>query len=272
MESVVLGPWPLIKLGGLALPTYYIVISAVLMVTTLFVAKRADQKKYSGSLALEIYLNVLIAGVLGARLFHVLYEAPAFYFHNPLEILYFWQGGFVFYGGVLGGLLGGWLTVKKKEQPFELWLDFFAPILSLGYALGRMACFFTGCCYGRACDLPWAPPFTTVELRSGASSIIYRHPTQLYAVILELIVFAVVLYIEKRRMFTRSGNLFFAWLGLHSLGRIVMEMFRDDDRGSLIGPFSVATVLSLIFILIAIARIAPPRFLAGDTKGPLSKD
>ena len=114
MESVVLGPWPLIKFGGLTLPTYYVVISAVLMVTTLFVAKRADQKKYSGSLALDMYLSILSAGVVGARVFHVLYEAPAFYFHNPLEILYFWQGGFVFYGGVLGGLLGAWLTVNGE--------------------------------------------------------------------------------------------------------------------------------------------------------------
>lgn len=244
----------------MSLPTYYIILSAVYCLLAGYVYQRADKKQYSGVTAMDLFLWTLFSGAVGARLFHVLYEAPRFYLNNPLEIFYFWQGGFVFYGGVLGGLLGGWITLQIKKQSFPLWLDFFTPVVSLGYALGRLACFFTGCCYGRVCDWPWAVPSTTIHAHTGLSSIIYRHPTQLYSVVLELLLFVFLIYKDKKPSPTASaGRLFALWLLLHSLSRFTIELFREDDRGSMWGVFSIAMLLSALFAFLATGYLLKSR-------------
>jgi phosphatidylglycerol:prolipoprotein diacylglycerol transferase len=249
LENLIVGPWPVIQIGSLILPTYYIVISAVLTITTLYVYKRAERLQYSGTTAMDLYLTALICGALGARLMHVFYEAPDYYWQYPWEVFYFWQGGFVYYGGVIAGFIAGMTALKIKRQSFALWLDFFTPVISIGYALGRLACFFAGCCYGKVCDLPWAFPFSSVNLATGATSTVYLHPTQLYATGLELILFSAVLYIDKKKLFKQPGQLFTFWIFFHALSRILIEAFRADDRGPLMDDYSISTRISVLIIV-----------------------
>jgi len=248
----VLGPWPVIQLGGIVLPTYYIIMSAVFLITTWYVYKRAERLQYSGTTAMDLYLVAIVCGAIGARLMHVFYEAPDYYAARPIEVLYFWQGGFVFYGGLIAGFFGGLIALRIKKQSFPMWLDFFTPILSLGYALGRFACFFAGCCYGKVCALPWAFPFKNVNPLTGATTIIYRHPTQLYAVGLELLLYALVVFVDRKKTFAREpGKLFVMWATIHALTRIFIEHFRADDRGPMLDGYSISVRISG-FIIIAI--------------------
>lgn len=242
------GPFPVIDFFGVELPTYNVFISLTLSAMLLYAYKRAESKDQSPTTALDLFIFVVLGGSIGARLLHIVYEAPDYYLDNPLEIFYIWQGGFVYYGGLICGLLAGWITLLYKKESFLLWADFFAPIGSLGYGLGRIACFLAGCCYGSTCDLPWAYPFREYSLLEGSMQLSYRHPTQLYAAFSSFAIFFFLIWLERNKKFT-PGVFFCTWLILHALSRIFMELFRDDPRGLFILNLSISTWISLGLII-----------------------
>jgi phosphatidylglycerol---prolipoprotein diacylglyceryl transferase len=249
MSLLIIGPLPNIQIGSITLPTYHVFMSLLLSGLAYFIYWRADKKQMSGTTALDLFLFAVLGGTVGARVFHIIYEEPAYYWQSPWKVFYFWEGGFVYFAGLLAGLLAGYMTVKIKRESFTLWADFCAPVISLGYALGRIACFLEGCCYGKVCDLPWAYRFGELNLSTNEFLYSSRHPTQLYAFAMELLIFFFILHLEKMKKFSsRPGSLFMFWLLLHALGRIVMEAFRDDDRGFFIFGLSVSTVISLFLV------------------------
>lgn len=181
----------------------------------------------------------MISGFLGGRLFHVLYEEPQYYAEDPWRIIEFWRGGFVYYGGFLLATFAGLFYLRRKA-PHKIftYLDLFSPVAALSYSLGRVGCLLEGCCYGRYCELPWA--------------ISQRHPTQVYASLWELGVVFILIGFEKTKF--KSGQVFFLWISLHALGRLLMESFRDDFRG----PFfliSISSWLSLILLSVGIVGL-----------------
>jgi len=86
----------------MAIPTYLLIISITYSLGIVWVVKRSQKLALDRSMALDICLCVMLGGFLGARLFHILYEMPNYYWEQPKEIFKFWQGGFVFYGGAIG--------------------------------------------------------------------------------------------------------------------------------------------------------------------------
>lgn len=228
---------PEIQIGeGILAPTYFVYLSLLYSGLLYFIYRRAIQRHMYVEMALHICFLVMVTGFIGARMFHVLYEAPEHYSQHPLDVFKFWMGGFVFYGGMLTSFVVSWFYLSYRKESFGFWADFFAPFMALGYGLGRGACFFAGCCYGKFCELPWA-----VE---------GRHPTQLYALIYEVGVF---FYLSRKKSTKYSGDLFAQWIILHSLGRLVLEYYRDDYRGALIGGLTISTWVSLVLFSLATA-------------------
>jgi len=215
--------------------SYYLVISFVYSVGLIWVRNRAKKNALDIRFCMDLCLTFMIGGFIGARLFHVLYEDPRFFYENPNEIFKVWKGGFVFFGGFIGALVSCLTLFHFRKKKVAPWLDVFAPVLAMGYGIGRIGCFLNGCCYGRACELAWA--------------VDNKHPTQLYASFWELSVMALLLWLEKRKFKPRSGQLFYIWLTLHGLGRIIMEYFRDDPRGPEPYGLSIATYISLVLII-----------------------
>ena len=126
-------------------------------------------------------------------------------------------------------------------------------MLALGYGLGRLGCFLNGCCFGKLCELPWAVEFHYPGLPANL-----RHPTQLYATAWELGALVVLLLLEKysdkvqQKVLRTQGALFFTWLALHAVGRLIMEQFRDDYRGAEPLGQSVATWWALAMLLLSL--------------------
>ncbi len=228
---------PILSFGPLSVSTYFLTISLASTLGVLWFVRRARAKDMNYVTAIDIALLCLVSGFVGARLLHVLYEEPEFYRANPWRLVQVWYGGFVFLGGLLLGLAAVVVFCERRREPLLLWLDLGIIPLSLTYALGRVACFFNGCCFGRQCDLPWA------VMLAGER----RHPTQLYATFLELMILAWLLLRERRPR--ASGLIFSTWLILHGTSRIVMEYFRDDPRGAPIAGLSLSTWLSLILVV-----------------------
>jgi phosphatidylglycerol:prolipoprotein diacylglycerol transferase len=236
-------------------PVWLLIVSLTVSAALIWSFLRAAKWGVVQSQAIDLAI-VLSAGMaLGGRLLHVIYEQPRYYLENPVRIFFVWEGGFVFYGGLLTSLALGWWWCQKRDQNFWRWGDFFAPLISFTYAAGRIGCFVNGCCYGRACDLPWG-----VEHSSHAQwglEIVKRHPTQLYAAGLEFAALAFLLWYERKSR--PLGAVFSLWLGLHGAGRIVMEYFRDDFRGASPLGLSLAVWVSVILILVSLYRLVLKR-------------
>jgi phosphatidylglycerol:prolipoprotein diacylglycerol transferase len=245
--------YPYLKLSSeLFIPTYFLMISLGVILSSLWFIKRAEQADLHKAKAIDISLVCLISGIVGARLLHVLFEDFPYYSDHPLEIFNVVNGGFVFLGGVLGALVGGSLYCSFRKEPFWMWADLAAPPLALGYAIGRLGCFLNGCCYGRLCDLPWA-----VDMHGA-----FRHPTQLYASAWESSVLLFLLFLARtKRPF---GAIFSWWLVLHAIGRIVMENFRDDPRGHFILGLSIGIWMSTGLFIWGVSNLVALR--SGETR------
>jgi phosphatidylglycerol:prolipoprotein diacylglycerol transferase len=255
--------YPEIRIGSdIVIPTYFLTISLVYCLCIYWVVVRARRQDLNRTDALDLSLAIMLGGFAGSRLLHVVFENPEYYLSDWLRVFYFWQGGFVFYGGMIGAALAALWLVRRREMILPLWLDFFAPIFAGGYALGRVSCFLAGCCYGRACDYPWG------MVDHALGDLIVRHPTQLYAVLWESATLCTLFNIERCRkkpdsqegsfvfhLMKQQGALFSLWLVLHGLGRIIMEHYRDDFRGSEIFGLSISTWISFAVIAIGLAGL-----------------
>jgi len=233
------------------IPAYFLIIAASVVVGILWFLRRAASAGLARLTAIDLCFVLLISGFLGARLLHVFYEDWTYYAASPLAALQVWNGGFVYYGGFLCALFAGAWFCSLRREPFWLWADTAALPLGLTYALGRLACFVNGCCYGYPAAVPWA-------VRFGEEGI-FRHPTQLYASVWEFTLIGLLWSLERlgrqrKFMFNINfkrvpGTLFNLWLMGHSTGRLVMEHFRDDPRGHLFfGSVSIGTVVSLALL------------------------
>lgn len=227
--------WPTVDLGWTKVPTYFIWISLTFSVCLFYLNSRARKKNFDERTVLDLFAVVSLGSLIGARLLHVFWEEWSYYYEDPFRILQLWSGGFIFYGGFLGGLLAGvvYLRIQHLLKSWKIYFDLFTPVISLGYAIGRWGCLAAGCCYGKFCDLPWA--------------IEGRHPTPIYSSIWEFAVLFYLLRYEKKWQ-SQPGLLFHAWLGLHSLGRFWIEFFRGDFRGPE-SIFSISGWISLGFFL-----------------------
>ncbi|PWU21644.1 MAG: prolipoprotein diacylglyceryl transferase [Bdellovibrio sp.] len=242
---------PEISVGSLVgLPTYFVVLSLVYSFLIFSAWKWAQICGFPQDHALNLALLSIVSGVVGARVFHVLYESPDYYLLFPNDAFRLWQGGFVFYGGFTAALASCWIYLRVHRLNFWRWADLAAPLCAMGVGLGRIACFMAGCCFGKTCDLPWA--------------FHGRHPVQLYITFLELGYAALLFRLSLRRptqavqsiqvkLLALDGSLFWLWILLHSFSRLWMEWLRADDRGPLVGGFTISTWISWFLAGLALA-------------------
>lgn len=215
---------------------YFFWISLTITGCLVLSLRRAHTQKFP----LELYFSItgwmLITLPLGARLLHVFYEEPAYYAEDPFRVFEIWRGGFVYYGGLLFSLIFFAIYFRKKRQKnFWQTADFFAPIISLGTGVGRWACFFQGCCFGKDLQAFW--------------SVRGLHPTQLYIFAWEIILFFSLLSLEKKKL--KTGSLFLIWLGFSAFGRFLIEFYRADFRGHMMMGLSVSQIISLFLIALS---------------------
>jgi phosphatidylglycerol:prolipoprotein diacylglycerol transferase len=168
---------------------------------------------------------------------------------KALTVLYLWQGGLAFHGGIAGGIIGGYLFARIRKLSFPLLADICAPALALGYAITRVGCFLNGCCYGHECDLPWAVTFPANTDAGGVA----RHPTQLYAVLANLIIFAVLARLYPR--VSVRGNLFLLYLVLYSVYRFIVEFFRRGATANVFAPLAPLTEAQTASIIIGLGAL-----------------
>lgn len=242
--------YPLIlSIGSFSLHTYGVLV-ATAFVVGLYVARLgARRRKISETFLMDWAMAVLLSGILGARLFYVLINFDYFRQH-PADVFKVWQGGLVFYGGFLvAASVGVWLA-RRRLQPLASLADISTPALAIGQSIGRLGCFFAGCCYGKPTS-----SWVGIQFRDPSALAplgIALHPTQIYE---SLGTLAIGLVLGWRLLNKKdpAGMLFWLYVLLYGMLRFVLEIFRGDVRGEVMAGMYPSQWIALVAVVLSMS-------------------
>ncbi len=242
----------LIRLGPLTIHTYGFLIAVGFLIGLWLAVRQGKKEGIPVNKILDLGFYILLAAIIGSRLFFILINFNH-YAQNPADIFKIWEGGLVFYGGVLLALPTVVWYVKKNGMGIWKTADIFAPSIAIGHVFGRLGCLAAGCCYGRTAEtLPWGIVFTDPECLAPTNLLL--HPTQLYESAGELLNFFILITLRKYKSF--NGQLFMMYLILYAVLRFFVEFFRGDvARGFLVSHLSVSQGISILMFLAGVAGL-----------------
>ena len=241
----------LFSIDGIHIYAYGLFVAAGIFLGSGLFVRECKRYGIDSQVAGDVIFNTIIFGVVISRVFYILVDWN-FFISHPVEMLKFWRGGFVFYGAILGGFLGFWYTVKRKNLSFAFALDLAAPFIPLSHAIGRIGCFFAGCCYGKTCHLPWA--IVVKDPRSLSPLGIPLHPVQLYSSAVNALIFILLYFVlkEKKRF---HGELILEYFFLYGIARFFLEFYRGDKRPMVSQHLSYNQLISLILVFLSLILI-----------------
>lgn len=240
------------RFGPFTLHTYGVLVASGFLLGLFLAVRQAKRQGIPAERIMDIGFYVLLAAIAGSRLFFV-FQNIDHYLRHPLDILKVWEGGLVFYGGLLLAVpVALWYLRKHRLDAWTV-ADVFAPSMAIGHAIGRLGCFSAGCCYGRpAPDLPWTVTFLHPE--SLARIGIPLHPTQLYESFGEVLNFIILIVLRRHQSFT--GQLFWTYMLLYAVLRFGVEIFRGDEiRGFIFSGLSVSQGISIVMAIVSLIML-----------------
>jgi phosphatidylglycerol:prolipoprotein diacylglycerol transferase len=240
----------LIEIGTFSIRWYGVMIVTACIVGIWVAGKEAERKGIDKKIIQDFSLYAIMGAIIGARFYYVVFGDWSRFLENPLSLFAIWQGGLAIHGGILGGLLVGFFYTRRHNISFLKLADTFAPSLILGQAIGRIGCFFNGDAHGYPTDLPWgivySPESPAGQMFPGQAI----HPTQLYEMILNLIIFGILWKVRKKMKI--DGHLFLLYVMLYSIIRIFVEHFRADKL-TYLSQFSAAQSMGILGIVLSIS-------------------
>ena len=244
----------LFSLGPVTVYTYGVLLAVSYLLGLQLAIARARRWKLNADRVLDLGIYIIIAALVGAKLLLLVTDFAQFR-QSPADLLSLARSGGVFYGGLIAAVGVAFWYIHRHGMPFWTTCDAFAPGIALGHVTGRLGCFAAGCCYGKPTSVPWAVVFTNplAQANSGTPLGIPLHPTQLYEAGAELLILIVLLATE-RRGHRFAGRTFWLYMILYAISRFIIEIFRDDPRGSVFGV-STSQFISLLLAPLAIAML-----------------
>jgi phosphatidylglycerol:prolipoprotein diacylglycerol transferase len=212
----------LFKLGIFEIRLYGLVyVFGFLLVYSMLYKKREYlkiKKEQIDNLIIALFVGLLV----GARIFHFLFEDPSLFIRNPLELFMIWHGGMSFFGGLVGCFLAAYLYLKKiKNYEWKKFADVIIIALTVTLIFGRIANYFNSELVGIASNLPWCVVFTAVDN-------VCRHPYQIYASISHAVLLGVLLFANKIKN-KKEGLVFGTFLVGYSVLRFITDFFREES-------------------------------------------
>ena len=200
------------------------------------------------SLLFDELITYLIIGIIvGGRLGYVLIYNIKYYLNNVIEILFIWEGGMSFHGGLIGIFFATYLFSRKHKINKYIFLDLISVSAPIGLFFGRIANFINGELIGKATNGNWGVIYPQIDN-------VPRHPSQLYECFLEGIILFIMLNLIYFKKNYKTGTVSFAFLFFYGIFRFISEIFREPDAhiGYLVGSFSTGMLLSLLMIFLSI--------------------
>ena len=181
-------------------------------------------------MVIDLSVIVILVSILGARLAYVFVRWD-YYAHDLAGIFQIWEGGLALYGGMIAGAISGLWFFRRRGIDMWAGADLMTPSLAMGVAIGRLGCFLNGCCFGHECEYPWGVVFGPGSQAGAVFPGVHIHPTQIYESLLALVVFFVLLAVDRRKPF--EGFLLWLFVILLSVYRFFIDPIRHYDTESI---------------------------------------
>lgn len=232
------------QIGPVTIHMYGLMIGIGFLSAYLLCDYRAKKRGLNQDIVFGILWSAIIGGFLGTRILYYIVDIKSI-IEEPSRIWDF-RNGYVVYGGIIGGILVSMLYCHRKKVRFIEYFDLVMPTVALAQGFGRIGCFCAGCCYGSETDSVFGITFHNSLYAPNNVKLI---PTQLMSSAGDFI-FAIILfaYAAKKR---KDGQVASLYLLLYSIGRFIMEFFRNDYRGS-IGFMSTSQIISVAIFAVGV--------------------
>lgn len=238
----------LIQLGSFELRSYGIIVALSFFLGLWLSAGEAKRKGIDPSLVQDFAFYAFLGGIIGARIYFVVFSNPAYFLQNPWQIVAVWHGGIGIIGALIGGLATALWYCRRKNLLFWKFADTLAPGVVLAQTAGILACLLNGDSYGKPADLAWAITYT--DPRSMAPLNIPRHPVEIYEMVAYLLVFLLVW--QTRKKYNTAGFTFLTYLAGYGAARFSVEFFRGNPATFAWG-IPAAQVFGAVLLLLAAA-------------------
>lgn len=281
-------------------PSYFVLLLTGFIFATAAGAIWAKRVGQDPDVVVDLGLAMLLAGVVGARLLHVIADGYFWdYVHlctDPSKVDWritvaecgseryqgvwdaakgvchptqadcfawakFWAGGLTYYGGFIGASAAAWYLLKRDRFPFWKAADMAGMVIPIGLGFGRMGCLLAGCCFGTPTSVGWALSFPSHSpasesqfkaglLQSSFEPSLGVHPTQIYESAGSFVIAAVlILWLAGRKRY--DGQVFLAFVALYAIVRFLLEFWRSDDRGGLLG-LSTSQLIGIVLVAVVV--------------------
>ena len=238
----------LVQVGTFELRTYGVIVVLSFFLGLWLSTKEAKRKGLDPGLIQDFAFYALVGGIIGARIYFVVFSNPAYFLEKPWEIVAVWHGGI----GIIGALLGGFVTAmwycRKKRLSFWRFADVLVPGVALGQSAGTFACLLNGDSYGKPTDLAWAITYT--DPRAMAPLNIPLHPVEIYEMAAYLLVFLLVW--QTREKYKTDGFAVLTYFAGYGAARFFVEFFRGNPA-IFAWDIPAAQVFSVVLISVAVA-------------------
>ncbi len=240
----------LFRIGPITIHSFGFMLAVGFLLIAWLAAKEFTRRGYSPDAAGSATLAAMIGGVVGAKVYYLV-DHWAATLADPLGSI-FSGAGLTYYGGLIGGAVAVILTARHYGIPLIVLADMGAPLIALGYGVGRIGCFLNGDDYGRPTDLPWGMAFP----KGTPPTTVAVHPTQLYEVAVSLAIFA-LLWANRARWQDRRGFTMGLYLVLAGTERFLVEFVRLNVPVAL--GLTMAQWISVGLFLIGLLLLARAR-------------
>ncbi len=235
--------------GGIRIYTYGVLVAVGFVLGIFWTTREAKKAGVRPDFVLDLSFYIIIAALVGSRILYIIIDWRRYAAH-PIDVLKIWEGGLVFYGGLIGAMLMSLYTIRRHRLSFLKVADLFMPGVALGHAIGRLGCFASGCCYGRETTgfLSVVFPPNRYSLAPAGVSL---YPSQLFESLAAFLIFILLTLVRRKKGF--DGQIFLVYLVLYSVSRSILETFRGDSVRGFIIPHWLSTSQFVSIALIVVA-------------------
>lgn len=244
----------LFRIGPFAVHSYGVMLALSFILGIFLAVRKGEKRGIKGDEIVNLGFIIIVASIVGSRLFYVLFHTEEF---QGRWLYAFWPvqedgsiglGGLILLGGFILAFFSAALYMYFKKINFWKVADSMAPSIALGVFFTRIGCFLNGCCFGTACDVTWGVIFPPHSPAGSVMRDIPIHPTQLYSSIYGIIIFLLLVYLDKRGFY--DGFLISAFLILYGISRFVVDFFRFyENQMYLVAGLQFNQVVSLIMFI-----------------------
>jgi len=238
-------------IGPIPVRGYGLMLAIGFLIATYVAGRRAEKRGIPSQMIFDLCLCLLIGGVLGARIFHVLQHSSIY--SSFWDFFKVWEGGLAYYGGFILSVGVALAYIRWRKLSTGKVFDIVAPSVMLGMGIGRIGCLLAGCCFGKPTSLPWGitfPEYSAAWLAYGMK-FVKVHPTQIYSSLSLFSLFAILIILQR---YTRyPGQLFFITVLMYSAHRFLIDFLRFYNPEERIGGLATSQVVSIIAAAITLA-------------------